>query len=164
MNSDMSDCDNESMNTRHERSSPSPPMMPPSLGQLEETLHTVEDSNNCLNMCMDLENMLNFIDDYYFTSENEKEQYASKLITLLADGVELNNNLTRIEADHKNIFTNRISQRFAIPINYDTPFTPIKGRKTNSKSPTPPPEKMNKKPRTNATETSNNGRPTRIER
>ncbi|GFR01784.1 RNA-directed DNA polymerase from mobile element jockey [Trichonephila clavata] len=44
-------------------------------------------------MCMDLENMLNFIDGYYFTSENEKEQCASKLVTLLADGVELNENL-----------------------------------------------------------------------
>ncbi|GFQ68766.1 hypothetical protein TNCT_160211 [Trichonephila clavata] len=105
-------------------------------------------------MYMDLENMLNFIDGYYFTSENEKEQYASKLVTLLADG-ELNENLTRIEADRKNIFTNRISQRFAIPINNDTPFTPVKGRKNNRKSPTPPPEIANKKPRITATETSN---------
>ncbi|GFQ86270.1 nucleic-acid-binding protein from transposon X-element [Trichonephila clavata] len=106
-------------------------------------------------MCMDLENMLNFIDGYYFTSENEKEQYASKLVTLLADGVELNENLTRMEADRKNIFTNRISQRFAIPINNDTPFTPVKARKNNRKSPTPPPEIVNKKPRITATETSN---------
>ncbi|GFQ96203.1 hypothetical protein TNCT_211651 [Trichonephila clavata] len=102
-------------------------------------------------MCMDLENMLNFIDGYYFSSENEKEQYASKLVTLLADGVELNENLTRMEADRKN----RISQRFAIPINNDTPFTPVKGRGKSSKSPTPPPEKVNKKPRITATETSN---------
>ncbi|GFQ85161.1 hypothetical protein TNCT_663351 [Trichonephila clavata] len=63
-------------------------------------------------MGMDLENMLNFIDDYYFTNEKEKGQYASKLVTLLADGVELNNSLTRMEANRKKIFTNRISQRF----------------------------------------------------
>ncbi|GFR32866.1 hypothetical protein TNCT_687841 [Trichonephila clavata] len=60
-----------------------------------------------------------------------------------------------MEADRKNIFTNRISQRFAIPINNDTPFTPVKGRKNNRKSPTPPPEIVNKKPRITATETSN---------
>ncbi|GFR19666.1 putative RNA-directed DNA polymerase from transposon X-element, partial [Trichonephila clavata] len=48
-----------------------------------------------------------------------------------------------------------ISQRFAIPINNDTPFTPVKGRKNNRKSPTPPPEIVNKKPRITATETSN---------
>ncbi|GFQ69923.1 hypothetical protein TNCT_568541 [Trichonephila clavata] len=40
-----------------------------------------------------------------------------------------------MEADRKNISTNRISQRFAIPINNDTPFTPVKGRKTNRKGP-----------------------------
>ncbi|GFR33967.1 hypothetical protein TNCT_237951 [Trichonephila clavata] len=111
--------------------------MLPSLSQLEETLYTVEDSNYCLKMGMDLENMLNFIDDYYFTNEKEKGQYASKLVTLLADGVELNNNLTRMEANRKKIFTNRISQRFAILINNDTPVTPDKGRKTKRKSPPP---------------------------
>ncbi|GFR00680.1 RNA-directed DNA polymerase from mobile element jockey [Trichonephila clavata] len=155
MNSDSSDTENENMDTRNERKSPSPPLMPPHLSQLEETLHATDDSHVCLNMCMDLENMLNYIDSYYFAAESDKDQYATKLVALLAEGMELNENLIRMEADRKTIFANRISHRFAIITKNDVPFTPVKGRKNNRKSPTPPPEVMNKKPRITAAETSN---------
>ncbi|GFY27898.1 hypothetical protein TNCV_243621 [Trichonephila clavipes] len=93
MNSDMLDSESENIDTPHERRSPSPPLMPPSPCDLEEELQSINLTSHCGNLIADIENIINNTDDYYFNSENEKNQYASKLLSLFIEGTELWNNL-----------------------------------------------------------------------
>ncbi|GFY78575.1 hypothetical protein TNIN_411331 [Trichonephila inaurata madagascariensis] len=132
--------------------SPSPPLMPPSSCNLEE--QSLNLASNCGNLIADIENIIKNIEDYYFINDNENNQYASKLLSLFTEGIELWNNLKRTEDNHYSACFGRINQRHDLFNNNDTPFTPVKGKKNHHKSSTLHLLKKNK-PKTDDKETSN---------
>ncbi|GFR13837.1 hypothetical protein TNCT_223501 [Trichonephila clavata] len=87
---------------------------------------------------------------FYFTNGNEKDQYATKLVSLITEAIEHRKELRRTEDDQYNACYRIMIHDYGLSINTDALFMPAKSKKNNRnnrKSPNPSPVKLNKKPR-----------------
>ncbi|GFW16142.1 nucleic-acid-binding protein from transposon X-element [Trichonephila clavipes] len=157
MDFSSSDSEEENMDTRTDqrRRTPSPPVTPPAISVLEEDLQHIENSSNCGNFLAEMFQLIDNINNYSFDSEEDKSTYHSRLVEICNEGTALLESLRQLETDHLGDLIKRFHQKTGQSSTQSTPFKPIKGRKNNRKSPSPPPESASKKLKITEVETTN---------
>ncbi|GFW69114.1 nucleic-acid-binding protein from transposon X-element [Trichonephila clavipes] len=157
MDFSSSDSEEENMDTRTDqrRRTPSPPVTPPAISVLEEDLQHIENASNCGNFLAEMFLLIDNINNYSFDSEEDKSTYHSRLVEICNEGTALLESLRQLETDHLGDLIKRFHQNTGQSSTQSTPFKPIKGRKNNRKSPSPPPESANKKLNITEVETTN---------
>ncbi|GFV90494.1 hypothetical protein TNCV_50691 [Trichonephila clavipes] len=157
MDFSSSDSEEENMDTRTDqrRRTPSPPVTPPAISVLEEDLQHIENASNCGNFLAEMFQLIDNINNYSFDSEEDKSTYHSRLVEICNEGTALLESLRQLETDHLGDLIKRFYQKTGQSSTQSTPFKPIKGRKNNRKSPSPPPESASKKLKITEVETTN---------
>ncbi|GFU32489.1 RNA-directed DNA polymerase from mobile element jockey [Trichonephila clavipes] len=157
MDFSSSDSEEENMDTRTDqrRRTPSPPVTPPAISVLEEDLQHIENASNCGNFLAEMFQLIDNINNYSFDSEEDKSTYHSRLVEICNEGTALLESLRQLKTDHLGDLIKRFHQKTGQSSTQSTPFKPIKGRKNNRKSPSPPPESASKKLKITEVETTN---------
>ncbi|GFT39534.1 RNA-directed DNA polymerase from mobile element jockey [Trichonephila clavipes] len=141
--------------TDQRRRTPSPPVTPPAISVLEEDLQHIENASNCGNFLAEMFQLIDNINNYSFDSEEDKSTYHSRLVEICNEGTALLESLRQLETDHLGDLIKIFHQKTGQSITQSTPFKPIKGRKNNRKSPSPPPESASKMLKITEVETTN---------
>ncbi|GFV89567.1 hypothetical protein TNCV_993991 [Trichonephila clavipes] len=157
MDFSSSDSEEENMDTHidQRQRTPSAPVIPPAISVLEEDLQHIENASNCGNFLAEMFQLIDNINNYSFDSEEDKSTYHSRLVEICNEGTSLLESLRQLETDHLGDLIKRFHQKTGQSSTQNTPFKPIKGRKNNRKSPSPPPESASKKLKITEVETTN---------
>ncbi|GFX64664.1 RNA-directed DNA polymerase from mobile element jockey [Trichonephila clavipes] len=158
MDFSSSDSEEENMETRlaiNMHGSLSPPLAPPSIKTLEDDYQSIENSISCADFIIELQNLIVNLDSYRFDNTVEKEQYHNGLMKIFKNGTELRERLRSAEQERCSAAISKIDMDFGIP-SKAKPFTTVKGKKGNRKTPSPPPERhTSKKLKTDDVDTTN---------
>ncbi|GFQ69904.1 hypothetical protein TNCT_264561 [Trichonephila clavata] len=157
MTSSESESDDDMHLEQEERAAtPLPP--PPQIDHYKSLIITANYAIVCLNICLDLQDIIKQIDYYSFDEENEKMEYHKELHNLITEGHVVYKKLLKEEMNTgSNFFTGFEKDTAANndnPSQSEVPFTIVRGRK-KARSPTPPMDNSSKKLKSIEIETNN---------
>ncbi|GFQ81491.1 hypothetical protein TNCT_560151 [Trichonephila clavata] len=157
MTSSESDKDDD-MHLEQEERAPTPLPPPPQIDHYRSLILTANYAIVCLNICLDLQEIIKQIDYYYFDEENDKIAYHKELHTLIAEGHVVYKKLLKAEMNTGTDFFTGFEQDTPAntdnPPHSEVPFTIVRGRK-KGRSPTPPMDNSSKKLKSFELETNN---------
>ncbi|GFQ63991.1 hypothetical protein TNCT_201561 [Trichonephila clavata] len=146
MTSSENDTDDD-MHLEQEERAPTPLPPPPPIDHFRSLIHTAVYAILCLNICLDLKEIIKQIDYYFFDDEN-KIAYHKELHTLITEGHVVYKKLLKAETDTGMDFFTGFEQytpaNIDNPPHSEVPFTIVRGRK-KGRSPTPPMDNSSKK-------------------
>ncbi|GFY31955.1 hypothetical protein TNCV_2620921 [Trichonephila clavipes] len=147
MDYSSSDTEEENMETllaSKMNRSPSPSPAPPSIEALEVEYQSIENSASCTEFIIDVKGLMTNLDNYVFVSAVTKDNYYNELLRVFKNSTDLHERLRNAELERLNAAIRTIDLTHGIP-SKSNPFTTVKGRKGNRKTPTPPPERQTNK-------------------
>ncbi|GFT48461.1 hypothetical protein TNCV_3822461 [Trichonephila clavipes] len=121
--------------------SPSPPADPPSIKALEGEFQSIENSLSCTDFIIELNSLMDDLDSFRFDSPTSKDDYQNGLSKIIGNTSELMMRLRSAEIERSDAALRKSNRTYEIP-SKSNPFTTVKGKKGNRKTPTPPPERQ----------------------
>ncbi|GFQ64017.1 hypothetical protein TNCT_201731 [Trichonephila clavata] len=147
MTSSESESDDDMHLEQEERAAtPLPP--PPQIDHYRDLILNANYAIVCLNICLDLQEIIKHIDYYFYDEEKDKMEYHKELHKLITEGHVVYKKLLKEEMNTGSNFFTGFEQDAAAnndnPPHSEVPFTIVRGRK-KGRSPTPPKDNQSKK-------------------